>query len=70
MAMPEKVIIPASKDPGKGHFYISLVKSAVRIFAGIFLLMLLVTVTAGCYGTGACPEGHCNEANSPTPPEK
>ena len=38
MAMPEKVIIPASKEPGKGHFYISLVKSAVRIFAGIFLL--------------------------------
>jgi len=42
----------------------------MKRFAGIFFLMLLVTATAGCYGTGACPEGHCNEANSPTPPEK
>jgi len=26
------------KDPSKGHFYVSLVKSAVRIAAGIALL--------------------------------
>ena len=26
-------------DPSKKHFYISLVKSAVRIVAGIFLVM-------------------------------
>jgi len=25
------------KDPSKGHFYISLVKSAIRIMAGAFL---------------------------------
>jgi len=31
MPIPEKVIVPAAKDPGLGHFYISLVKSAVRI---------------------------------------
>jgi len=38
MPIPEKVIIPASKDPGKGHFYVSLVKSALRIGAGGFLI--------------------------------
>lgn len=27
-----------SKDPGKGHFYVSLVKSGFRIGAGISLL--------------------------------
>ena len=31
MPIPEKIIIPASKDPGKGHFYVSLGKSAVRL---------------------------------------
>ena len=31
MPIPEKIIIPASKDPGKGHFYVSLIKSAVRL---------------------------------------
>jgi hypothetical protein len=29
----------ASKDPGKFHFYVSLVKSAVRIAAGIALMI-------------------------------
>ena len=29
----------ANKDPGKFHFYISLVKSVVRIAAGIALCM-------------------------------
>lgn len=28
----------ATKDPSKKHFYISLVKSAVRIVAGVFLV--------------------------------
>ena len=28
----------ASKDPGKGHFYVSLVKSGIRILAGISLV--------------------------------
>jgi hypothetical protein len=31
MPIPEKIIIPASKDPGKGHFYVSLVKSVIRL---------------------------------------
>ena len=38
MPIPEKIIIPASKDPGKGHFYVSLVKSVLRIAAGVFLI--------------------------------
>ena len=28
----------AFKDPGKGHFYVSLVKSCLRIAAGVALL--------------------------------
>ncbi len=36
--MPEKVIIPAAKDPGRGHFYVSLMKSGIRIGAGIYLI--------------------------------
>ena len=39
MPIPEKVFIPASKDPGQFHFYVSLVKSAIRIGAGIALIM-------------------------------
>jgi hypothetical protein len=27
-----------TKDPGKGHFYVSLAKSAIRIFAGGVLM--------------------------------
>jgi|TARA_R110000803_G_scaffold68220_1_gene129989 hypothetical protein len=38
MPIPERVIMPAAKDPGKGHFYVSLVKSAIRIVAGYFLI--------------------------------
>tara|TARA_X000001036_G_scaffold392802_1_gene391875 strand:+ start:228 stop:413 length:186 start_codon:yes stop_codon:yes gene_type:complete len=39
MPMPEKVFIPAAKDPGQFHFYVSLVKSSIRIGAGIALIM-------------------------------
>ena len=39
MPIPEKVIIPASKDPGNFHFYVSLVKSATRI-AGCVVALL------------------------------
>lgn len=28
----------ATKDPGKGHFYVSLVKSVLRIGAGVVLI--------------------------------
>ena len=34
------------KDPGKGHFYVSLIKSAIRIAAGGALIYGSV-VTAG-----------------------
>ena len=27
-----------SKDPGKGHFYVSLSKNVLRIIAGVFLI--------------------------------
>ncbi len=46
MPIPERVIIPAAKDPGRGHFYVSLVKSVFRIGAGIALVFGNVT-TAG-----------------------
>jgi len=46
MPIPEKVFIPAAKDPGKGHFYVSLVKSIFRIVAGIALVFGNV-ITAG-----------------------
>ncbi len=39
MPIPEKVIVPEPRDPSKKHFYISLVKSGVRIVAGIALFM-------------------------------
>jgi hypothetical protein len=35
-----------SKDPGKGHFYVSLIKSVFRIGAGIALVFGNV-ITAG-----------------------
>jgi hypothetical protein len=46
MPIPEKVFIPAAKDPSRGHFYVSLVKSVFRIGAGIALVFGNVT-TAG-----------------------
>tara|TARA_X000000950_G_scaffold55851_1_gene67102 strand:+ start:1009 stop:1275 length:267 start_codon:yes stop_codon:yes gene_type:complete len=33
MPIPEKIIIPASKDPGDNHFAVSLVKSVFRFVA-------------------------------------
>ena len=44
----------------------------MKRFFGIVLLLFLVTImTPGCYGMGGgCPEGHCDEENSPQPPEK
>lgn len=37
MPIPEKVYVPAAKDPGLGHFIVSIIKSIVRIFAGVSL---------------------------------
>lgn len=34
MPIPEKIIIPAAKDPGRFHFYVSLIKSVWRFIAG------------------------------------
>jgi len=31
MPIPEKVFVPAPKDSGKGHFYVSLIKSGLRL---------------------------------------
>ena len=31
-------IQPQPKDPSRGHFYVSIVKSFVRIFAGVALI--------------------------------
>jgi len=31
MPIPERVYVPAAKDPGKGHFYVSLIKSGLRL---------------------------------------
>ena len=42
MPIPERVYMPGApepKDPSKKHFYISIVKSVVRIVAGVFLVM-------------------------------
>ena len=33
MPIPEKIIIPASKDPGDNHFAVSVVKSVFRFVA-------------------------------------
>jgi hypothetical protein len=38
MAMPEKVIVPVGRDPGMGHFYVSMIKSFLRIAAGATLI--------------------------------
>jgi hypothetical protein len=35
------------KDTSKGHFYVSLVKSALRVAAGIALIMGAFVVTGG-----------------------
>ena len=41
MPIPERIYVPGApepKDPSNKHFYISLVKSIVRIAAGAFLI--------------------------------
>jgi len=39
MPIPEKVIIPAGRDPGQGHFIVSMIKSTVRMFAAGALIL-------------------------------
>ena len=38
MPIPERVFIPAAKDPGLKHFYISLIKSGLRITGCVAVL--------------------------------
>ena len=43
----------------------------MKRFAGIFVLLLLASISiAGCYGSGGCSHGVCDEEHSPKPPEK
>ena len=37
------------KDPSKGHFYVSIVKSAIRIAAGISLVWPQSLILAGIF---------------------
>jgi len=46
--MEEKFEIQ-SKDPSKGHFYVSLVKSFLRIAAGIALCIYGLPVVGGLF---------------------
>jgi hypothetical protein len=41
------------KDPSRGHFYVSLVKSATRIAAGIALIWPQSLILAGIFLIGA-----------------
>jgi|TARA_B110000503_G_scaffold51779_1_gene83474 hypothetical protein len=52
MPIPEKVFVPAAKDPSRGHFYVSLVKSALRIVAG-------VAFAGTAFGWGSVFAGGC-----------
>lgn len=36
MPIPERVLMPEPKDPSKKHFYISLVKSGLRLVGCLF----------------------------------
>jgi len=49
------------------------IRGRVRMkrFAGIFVLLLLASISiAGCYGGGGgCPHGVCDEEHSPKGPE-
>ena len=37
------------KDTGRGHFYVSLVKSTIRIAAGMFLMSGNFVVAGACF---------------------
>jgi|TARA_B100001094_G_scaffold104265_1_gene100560 hypothetical protein len=38
MPIPERVFVPAAKDPGTGHFAVSLIKSMFRIISCAMLI--------------------------------
>ena len=68
MPIPERVIMPGApepKDPSKKHFYISLVKSAIRI-AGCVVALATGSWEAGyrrfdLLGELLCMQGVVNE---------
>ena len=39
MPIPEKIIVPASKDPGLGHFAVRIVKSIIRFVLFVVLVV-------------------------------
>jgi len=39
MPIPERVFVPAAKDPGRGHFIVSMIKSIIRMFAAGALIL-------------------------------
>jgi len=51
MPMPERITVPAGRDPGRNHFYASLVKSIVRIGACGALFTGNLAVAAIMFGT-------------------
>ena len=50
----------AFKDPGKGHFYVSLAKSVIRIIGCVFLIqgnfVIAGLMLLGAEGLGICEE--------------
>ena len=57
MPIPEHIIVPAGKDPGKGHFYVSLIKSSLRlvgclvaVYTGSIVLLALFLGAAEILG--------------------
>ena len=57
MPIPERVIVPAAKDPGMGHFYVSLIKSGLRligclvaVYTGSIVLLALALAAAEILG--------------------
>lgn len=57
MPIPEKVIVPAGKDPSNGHFIVSLIKSALRlvgclvaVYTGSVVLLALAFAAAEILG--------------------
>lgn len=56
MPIPERVFVPADKDPSMGHFYVSIAKSILRIgaagalIASAFVLAGILFIVAELLG--------------------
>jgi len=53
MPIPERVYVPASRDPGKGHFYVSLIKSGLRLAGCLIAAYTGSVVTLALFFAGA-----------------